>query len=97
MSDDNKSKLTEYEKASAMLAHGFKNFNKITQDISQKKALRTIRKLVFEPLEEVDLVHKEEKALYAFFKDMLYYKNKVVEYVANEIEKNKKGETNEQN
>lgn len=87
--------LNEYEKASVMLANGFKSFARIVDPVSQKKTMRVVRKLIFEPLEDVDLIHKDEKALYNFLKDMLYYKHKVVEYVITEREKNKEGKKNE--
>lgn len=87
--------LNEYEKATAMLTNGFKSFARLVEPVSQKKTMRVVRKLIFEPLEEVELIHKDEKALYSFLKDMLYYKHKVVEFVINEREKNNKGKTNE--
>jgi len=85
--------LDEYEQSAAYIYHLSKAFRQIGYKLADRKKrspIRVLEAVLFEPLEAVELVGQEEKDLFAICQEVLYHKNKLVEYMLTRKENKEK-------
>lgn len=71
----------------------FKKMGYALADRKKRAVVRVLEAVMFEPLEKVELIGREEKDLFAICHQIMYHKNKVAEYA---LKRNmEKGEKNE--
>jgi hypothetical protein len=95
--EENKEKLDEYEQAAVMFRQFSKDFRKIAYQLNDRKknaAVRVLEKVIFEPLEDVNLIGKEEQKIFDICQKVLYCRVKLIEYAQKRHEESK-GESNE--
>lgn len=106
--EEEKPEIDEYEQSAAMFHHLSLNFRRNVYQLANRKKrapVRVLEAILFNPLEEVKLLGKEEKNLFDLCTQIIYHKAKIMEYVQIEKQKeqevinynNPKGETNESN
>lgn len=92
-----KEELDKDEQAAIFINQAHKEFRRLAFALADRKkhsVSRVLEAVLFEPLEEVPLQGKQEEALFAICKDVLYNKGVVLQYAFEQIEK-KKGEIND--
>ena len=76
------------------LLHGqFRQMGYKLSERKKKAPVRVLEAVLFEPLEKVQLVGKEEKELFAICNQIMYHKNKIAEFaVKRRMEQEKNNE-----
>lgn len=99
--------LDEYEQSAQMFHILHSQFRRMSYALANRKkraVARVLEAAMFEPLEKVELLGKEEQELFAITQQIMYHKNKIAEYVVKrkleeekqeESKKEEQGETNE--
>lgn len=90
-------KPDEVEQAAIFLNQSHKRFKQLVYNLSERKkraAPRVLEAVLFEPLEKVELIGKEEQELFDLCLKIMYSKGRVMQFAFEEMEK-KKGETND--
>lgn len=90
----------ESEKSAIFINRAHKDFRRMVFAIADRKkhsVSRVLEAVLFEPLEEVELLGKQEEQLFDLCQQVMYHKGVVFKYVDEKIQKDKQGETvNEQ-
>lgn len=84
----------EYENSAIFLMEASDRFRKLTYALADRKkraVTRVLEAVLFEPLEEVELVGKEEKQLFDICQAIMYHKGKMLEYAVKRTELKKQG------
>lgn len=87
--DDN-TELTEEDKAAMFLYQASRDFKNIVSTLANRKKKsvgRVLEAVLFEPLERVDLLGKDEKELFAICQQIMYNKGKILKYTMDQMEK----------
>ena len=90
----------KYEQSARYFKALHTQFRKLGYQLAQRKKkspIRVLEAVLFEPLESVELIGKEEQELLAICHQVMYHKNRIVEYAIKERENkpSTKGENNE--
>lgn len=76
--------LDEVEQAAMFINQSHQSFRKLVYALAKRKKLAPVRVLeavLFEPLEKIELVGKEEEQLFDLCQAVMYHKGKVLNYV----------------
>lgn len=87
------------EKSAATFYHMHQNFKRIGYQLAERKKkspIRILEAFLFEPLHEVKVYGKEEQLLLDMARELMYHKNKIMEYGLQKLQKEKE-ETNGKN
>lgn len=85
-----KEELTEEDKAAMFLYQASRDFKNIVSSLANRKKKsvgRVLEAVLFEPLERVDLLGKDEKELFAICQQIMYNKGKILKYTMDQMEK----------
>jgi len=88
--------LDEYEASAQHLNIIFNQFRKYGYDLAKRKKkapIRILEAFLFEGLHDVELIGEDEKEMLDLCRQVVYHKNKLVEYVVKQ--KESKGDLNE--
>lgn len=97
--EDKKPELDEYEQSAVMFKHLSSVFRKQVYALASRKKrapVRVLEAIIFQPLEPVELVGKEEKNLLDLCSNIIYHKSKLIEYaqLKKEQKNNNEGDNN---
>ena len=91
-------KIDPTENAAYFINAAHKEFKKLAYALADRKkhsVSRVLEAVLFEPLEKVELLGKQEQELFAICQQVMYNKGIVLEYAFKRMEELKKGELNE--
>jgi len=92
--------IDKEEQSALFINQAHKQFKMVAYGLSDRKkraVARVLESVLFEPLEQVELIGKDEKELFAICQKVMYHKGIVLNYAFNKAKtKLEKGETNEQ-
>ena len=95
--DYEKHELDHYEESAKFIKLFHSQFRKMSYKLANRKkraVVRVLEAMLFEPFEEVQLIGKEEKELFAICHKVMYHKNKVMEYA---VKRKQKAELEKEN
>lgn len=88
--------LTVEDKAAMFLYQASRDFKNIVSSLASRKKNsvgRVLEAVLFEPLERVDLLGKDEQQLFAICQQIMYNKGVILNYTMEEMKK-KEGQVN---
>lgn len=83
------------EMAAIFINQAHKQFKKLGYEIANRKkrsVVRVLEAVLFEPLEQVELLGKEEKQLFDLCQKVMYHKGILLKYAHEKFNKTKQGE-----
>lgn len=92
-----KKELDPVEQSGVFVNQAHKEFRRLMYSIAMKKAPgRVLEAVLFEPLEKVELLSKQEKQLFDLCQQIMYHKGVLMRYAFDKFEEKKEeGEKNE--
>jgi hypothetical protein len=96
--DVEQNQIDKYEQSARFIKTLHAKFRGLGYDLAQRKKrapIRVLEAILFEPLEEIELNGKIEKDLFAICQQIMYHKNKIVEYAIQRKQEAEKEQENE--